>query len=66
MITEAKEQNRTIDNKYSKVVRIADGEDLNLAVKGSQLIHLKEEDDSNLLETLAKEYHEIERKLKTL
>lgn len=66
MITEANEQNRTIDNKYSKVVRIADGEDLNLAVKGSHLTHSEEEDDSNLLETLAKEYHEIERKLKTL
>ena len=51
--------------KY-EIVQPADGENLETVLEESRSTNLEEEENSNLFQTLAKEYHEIETKLKTL
>ena len=54
-----------LSQKYV-IVQPGDGENLETVLEESRSTILKEEENSNLLHTLAKEYHEIETKLKTL
>ena len=50
----------------NEIAQPADGENLETVLEESRSTDLEEEENSNLFQTLAKEYHEIETKLKTL